>query len=215
MAKRRRRRRAATSAPKRRRRRRNPGGLAPARRVSANPKRRRTRRRRRALASNPRRRRVKRNPGISSARGLVGGIVQGLKDGGAVVLGQVGARKVRGAVTGMLPANLQATVASGIGQIALSIASAVVVSLVARKALPGQSRMISAGAFSETINAALAKTPIAPFLSAFPARRMPVALPAGRGRGVAAWPGAALPRAGVSAWPGMRSVGMPVAAGVL
>jgi hypothetical protein len=155
---------------------------------------------------------VKRNPSIASARGLVGGIVQGLKDGGAVVLGQVGARKVRGAVTGMLPANVQAQVSSGIGQIALSVASAVVVSLVARKALPGQSRMISAGAFSETINAALAKTPIAPFLSAFPSRRV---LPAAR-RGVGAWAGAQLPRqtAGVSAWPTMRTVGMPMNAGM-
>lgn len=216
MAKRRRRRRAATNAPRRRRRRRNPGALARARSVRTNPTRRRHSRRRRHTLGNPRRhRRVKRNPSLGSARGIVGGIVQGLKDGGAVVLGQVGARKVRGAVTGMLPANVQAQVSGGVGAIALSLASAVVVSLVARKALPGQARLISAGAFSETINAALAKTPIAPFLSAYPPRRIALA-PAGRGRpGVAAWPGQpAIPvRAGVAAYPMMRSVGMPINAG--
>lgn len=209
MAKRRRRRRAAvkSNAPRRRRRRvrKNPGALARAR---VNPRRRRRRVRRNPALS---RRRARRNPGVASARGLVGGIVQGLKDGGAVVLGQVGARKVRGAVTGMLPANIQTQVASGFGQVALSVASAIVVSLVARKALPAQSRMISAGAFSETINAALAKTPIAPFLSAYPVRR--VAAPARRG--VSAWTQPAALRAGMSAYPTMRSVGMPVAAGVI
>lgn len=208
MAKRRRRRRAASATPaRRRRRRRNPGALGPARRVLANRRRRSSRRRRRNPGVV---RRVRRNSPFASTRGIVGGIVQGLKDGGAVVLGQVGARKVRGAVTGMLPANLQAQVATGAGQIALSLASAVVVSLVARKALPNHARMIAAGAWSETINAALAQTPIAPLMSAFPARRRVASAPR---RGVAAWPtAAALPagRPGVAAWPMamMRSVGV-------
>ncbi len=63
--------------------------------------------------------------------------MQGLKDGGAVVGGQIAARKIRGAVTGMLPADMQTKVRTGIGHIGLSIASAVTVSLVTRRFLPG------------------------------------------------------------------------------
>lgn len=210
MARRRRRRhrRAAPTLRRRRRRiRRNPGALARAR---VNPRRRRrrtyVRHRRYAVASHRRRRRragYRRNPALlGSARGIVGNIVQGLKDGFAVVGGQVGTRKVRGAITGMLPAATAAKVTSGAGYVALSLASSVVVSLIAKRALPGSARMITAGAFSETINCALAQTPIAPYLSAFPRRR--VATPTLR-----AYPGMRqIPqRAGVSAWPGMRSVG--------
>lgn len=206
-AKRRRRRRraAASTAPKRRRhrRRRNPGALAAgSTRRRLNPTKRR--RRRSAVAKTTRRRR--RNPGIASARGAVGGIVQGLKDGGAVVAGQVVTRKLRGAITGMLPADQQAKMKSGVGYIGLCLLSAVVTSLVAKRALPNYSRLISAGAFSETINAALAQSPTAvKFLSAYPGgtRRLnawpgATALPAGRGN-LAAWP---------VATPGMRVAGV-------
>jgi hypothetical protein len=183
-----------------------------------NPARRRRVRRRRVHSTT--RRRYRRNPSIlGSSRGIVGGIVQGLKDGGAVVLGQVAARKIKGAVTGMLPATAQAQVSSGIGAIGLSLVSAIGASLIAKKALPGQARLIAAGAFSETINQALAQTPVAPFLAG--TTRRPVRLvanPVAARRiagGVRAWPGSGVPaagRTGVAAWP--RSVGMPTNAGM-
>lgn len=214
MAKRRRRRKtAAKAAPRRRRRRvrRNPGGLALARRTRTNP-----RRRRRSHRARVARRRYRRNPG--TARGLVGGIVQGLKDGGAVVVGEVGARKVRGAVTGMLPASVQSQVGTGVGKIGLSIASALAVSLIVKRVMPGQARMVTAGAFAEAINCALSTTPIAPYLAAYPPVRIPAnarALQHANARaalpraGVSAWPGA-----GLSAWPMGRTAGMPMGVGV-
>lgn len=206
---------AKSSAPRRRRRR-----VAVARRASAATPARRRRRVRRAFASNPptRRRRVRRrrtfrrNPGLGSARGVVDNIVQGLKDGATVVGGQVIARKIRGAITGMLPASAQTAVKSGAGYVALTIGSAIAVSLAARKFLPAQARMAAAGAFSEAINAALAQTPIAPYLGAFgPRRIVPVA---GRRPGVSAWPQPRAVAAGVSAWPQPRVVGMPANAGM-
>lgn len=216
VAKRRRRRRAVSKAvaPKRRRRRRtNPGALGRAR---ANPARRR--RRRRVARANPatrRRRRggFRRNPGLSSVSGIVGNVVQGVKDGAAVVVGEIASRKVRGAITGVLPANVQAQVATGAGKIALSIAASLVVSLVARRAMPGQARLITAGAFAESINCALAATPVAKYLAAYPGtgtRRI-------SGARLGAWTGAALPagtarRTPVAAYP-MRSVGMPIQVG--
>jgi hypothetical protein len=194
---RRRRRRHATVA---RRRRRNPGALGAARR--ANP-----RRRRRVHARRHARRRYRRNPGIiGSSRGIVGGIMQGLKDGAAVVGGQVVTRKVSGAVTGMLPASTAATVATGPGKIALSLASAVITAMIARRVLPGQARLITAGAFSETINCALAQSPIAPFLSAYPMRRTNPRVAAYPGTGSSRLIGAG-PR--MAAWPTMRVVGLP------
>lgn len=208
MARRRRRRRhRAALTPRRRHRRRhrrNPGALARAR---VNPPRRRHRRRHRRnpFYGNARRRhrRFRRNPmSLGSARGIVGSIVQGLKDGAAVVGGQVATRKVRGAITGMLPQATAANVSKGIGYVALSLVSSVVVSMVAKRVLPSQARMIVAGAFSETINCALAQTPIAPYLSAYPRRRV----------AMNAWPtpkgitGGAR-AAGVAAWPTMRVAG--------
>lgn len=221
MARRRRRRRAAITTPKRRRRRhvrrRNPGALGAARAVRHNPSRRR-RHRRRTYRANPRRR-YRRNPSLfGTSRGIVGGIVQGLKDGGAVVLGQVAARKIKGAVTGMLPATAQAQVSTGVGAIALSLVSAIGASLIAKKALPGQSRLIAAGAFSETINQALAQTPVAPYLAGTTRRPVRLVTNAGARRiagGVRAWPGAGgtgVRRSGVAAWP--QTIGMPSNAGM-
>lgn len=209
MATRRRRRKSAAPVRRRRRRshvrrharrRRNPGAIGPVRR--RNP-----RRRRRAVARHRRRRR---NPGIASARG----IVQGLKDGAAVVGGQVATRKISGAVTGMLPATMQPKVQTGVGKIGLSLLSAVVTSLIARRALPAQSRLITAGAFSETINCALAQTPIAPFLSAYPhARRLSAYPTSGYNvpAGMSAYPGTGTRRvltAGAPRVPQMRVVGV-------
>lgn len=216
MARRRRRRRTAAIRTTRRRRRRhvrrthrrNPGALGAARH---NPGRRRRRRRHSIAARRHVRRRHRRNPGLlPSGRGIIGNIVQGLKDGTAVVGGQVVARKISGAVTGMLPATTQAKVTTGPGKIALSLVSAVVTSLIARKVLPNQARLITAGAFSETINCALAQSPVAPFLSAYPRRTV---MPR-----VAAYPGTGSSRLlnqgpRVAAYPGMRVVGLPAHVG--
>lgn len=210
------------SAPRRRRRR----AVAVAR-TTARPVRRRrrpvfaanppARRRRRKHAASGKRRRFRRNPGLvpSSARGIVGGIVQGLKDGAAIVGGQVAARKIRGAITGMMPAAQQAGLKSGAGYVGLSLVGAIITSIAAKKLIPTQARMITGGAFSEVINAGLAQTPAAAYLGAFgPSRRL--IAPAAR-RGVAAWPGSgarplAAGRTGMAAWP--KSVGMPSNAGM-
>ncbi len=217
----------AASGTRRRRRRvrRNP--------VAANPPRRRRRRsavtvaRRRqstsvARVTRRRRRRVgfRRNP--PNIRGIVGGVFEGIKTGSAVVVGQTIARKVRGAVQGMLPASIN--VSTGLGQVGVSLAAAVGTT-VAVGFLPSSFRrfgpFIVAGAFSETINAALAQTPIAPYLSAFPNRRVVRVGPGAngaQGRAVAAANGgrvSAWPRAlagNLSAYP--RNAGMPMNAGV-
>lgn len=162
---------------------------------------------------NPRKRRrhhFRRNPGLlpGGARGIANTVMQGLKDGASVVGGQIAARKIRGAVTGMLPAETQASLKTGVGYVALSIASAIGVAIGARKLLPAQARFLAAGAFSEAINAGLAQTPVAPYLGAFaPPRRVLPTRTAGS-RGVSAWPMAGAP-AGLGAWPmpGMRAVG--------
>lgn len=214
----------ASNPARRRRRRRNPSRSVA--RLSANPARRRRRRRRnpgafaRIRRANPRhhRRRRRRNPSMG---GLVGNIVQDLKNGAGVVLGQVAVRKIRGAVTGMLPAATQTTVATGAGHVALSLAAAITASVAARKFAPGYARYVAAGAMSEVLNGVLATTPIAPFLSAFP-RRVPVRVPA---RGVNAWPAApamptALPagrvgaRSGFAAWPVQAGPTMMHSAGI-
>lgn len=203
----------ARSNPTRRRRRRasvrrNPGRFA----LAANPTRRR-RRRRHAVMANPRRvthRRRRRSSGVfrRNPSGIVGALMQGLKDGAGVVGGQVAVRKLRGAVSGMLPADVQAKATTGAGGIALSVVSALAVSMAARKFAPSYARVIAAGAFSETINSVLATTPIAPYLSAWPS-------PGGRPAQLSAYPGAGVKRLpaarGVAAYPHARVVGIPMA----
>jgi hypothetical protein len=71
--------------------------------------------------------------------------------------------------------------------------------------------LITAGAFSETINCALAQTPIAPLLSANPIPRVAPRVAAYPGTGASRLIGAG-PR--MAAWPTMRVVGMPTHAGV-
>lgn len=203
---RRRRKSAARSAPRRRRRR----AVAVAR---ANPPRRRRRRHVVARANPSRRRRgYRRNP----PGGMMGQVTEGLQDGLAVVGGQVIARKLATGVAAMVPTPTNATIQK-VQYVGLRLAAAIGVAMASKKFAPKYSRMMTAGAFSEAINAGLAQTPIAPFLAAIPRRRGNPAL-AGRrinpaiGR-VAAWP-AAIPastaRAGVGAWarrgPGLPSV---------
>jgi hypothetical protein len=118
----------------------------------------------------------------------------------------------------MVPESLRAQLVSGVGQLALKAGAAAVTSYAASRFIPGAARryapFIAAGAWSEVINAGLAQTPIAPYLSAFPVRRPTMRVgPGARGR-VAAYPGTGLPAGTVSAYPlaaypTMRSVGMP------
>lgn len=136
----------ASSAPRRRRR----------RHLRANPPHMRHRRRSR------RRHSFRRNP----PGGLVfGSIVQGAKDGAAVVVGQVVNGKIVGAAQGAFSS--VAALQQPLGKVALNVGAAIMTSIVARKAAPGAyARFIAAGAFSEAINCALAQTPIASYLGA-------------------------------------------------
>jgi hypothetical protein len=135
--------------------------------------------------------------------------MQGLYDGAGVVAGQVATRKAVGAIQGA--AKLATPTAAT--KIALNIAAAAAITVAARKLLPSKfqssARFVAAGAFSEAINVALAQTPIAPYLSAFPRGAGRVAsrigggaLAPGRrvGGAFAAYP-AQLPRPGVGAYP--------------
>lgn len=203
------------AAPRRRRRRRH----AVARARTAAPARRRRRRRAVAsYASNPPRRRRRRRVGLRArARrryrrnpfpggSLVNSAVQGIKDGGAVVAGQIVARKFRGAVTGMMPAEMRGKVASGAGYVALNVLGAIATTMAAKKLLGGRAAtFIAAGAWAEAINGAIAQTPIAPYLSAFPVRRV-VRPGSESGRpvvGHAAYPQARIgARSGFAAYPG-------------
>lgn len=180
--------------------------------ASAAPRRRRRvhHRVRHTITSNPRRRRrARRNP--PSVRGVTGSIVSDLKNGGAVFVGGVATRKIRGAITGMLPAATQTQVAGAAGQVGLSIVGAVVTAMAARKFAGSYAKFVAAGAFAEAIACGVAQTPIAPFLAAFPVRASAprvAAYPAVRAVGVRAYPTTALPvRSGMNAYPTMRSVG--------
>jgi hypothetical protein len=193
---------ASSNPHKKRRRRRH----AVARRASSNPpraaKRRRTRRR---AYRNP--------PMLKSAKGAIGGTISDVGHGFSVVGGQVAVRKVKGAAQGVLPATVN--VSKGLPGVAVTSGAALAVSVLSAMFTPAKYRRAAeffvAGAWSEAINCAIALTPIAPFMSAFPRPGLN-AWPMGGGRrvGVAAWP-AALPRSSgrvnMGAWP-MRSVGM-------
>jgi hypothetical protein len=145
-------------------------------------------------------------------RGIVGTTIDGAKNGTAVLAGQVIARKIRGATQGMLPSSVN--VSSGLGQVGVTLGAAVLTS-IGVGFLPGSLRrfgpFIVAGAFSEAMSSALALTPVAPYLSAFPRSRVirvgPGAARRISGNGVNAWPGAR-----VGAWP-MPNMGLPVSVG--
>lgn len=220
MARRRRRHRrvALASNPRRHRRR-----VHRRRRVAllANPRRRRPHRFSanppRSVAANPRRRhhrrRFRRNPPIGS---IINQLKLAAVDGASVFVGQVATRKLRGAVTGILPATTHAQVTSGVGYAALNLAAASGVAVLAHKFGGRYARLLAAGAFAEAISCAVAQTPVAPYLGAFPPRRVRM-IQGSPGRRVSAgnlraWPAApALPaaaaRSGMAAWPLPRVVG--------
>ena len=192
---------------------------------SSNPsrKRRRSSRKRAAVVVvNPRHamnshhkrgRRHRRNPDMIGAIG--GGALHGITHGAAVVAGQVVARKLKGATQGILPASLN--VSSGMAGVATSAIAALGVTVAHALLTPPKYKTLGAfvvaGAWSEAINQALAQTPIASYLSAFPRSPLRIVNPAARGR-IAAYPRAAL-AAGApafSAYP--RTVGLPANAGM-
>lgn len=106
-----------------------------------------------------------------SVKHIGGGAVDGLVNGGLVVLGQVAARKIRGAAQGVLPATTN--VSSGMAGVVTSLVAAVGVSIATHfvpKRLLSTARAahVVAGAFSEAWNQGIAQTPLAPYMSAFP-----------------------------------------------
>lgn len=127
MAKRRRRRRAATTHRRRRRR-----SVS----LSINRPRRRSRRR------VHHRRRYHRNPGGS---GIVSTIKQGVKDGAMVLVGEVAQGRASALAGKFVP------VGGIAGEAITGIGSAVVVTIAARKFLPGGARFIAAGAFANAV----------------------------------------------------------------
>ena len=134
MATRRRRRRstARRAAPRRRRRRRSVLVLR------ANPRRRRRSVRRRVHH----RRRYRRNPGGS---GIVATIKQGVVDGALVLVGQAAQGRASSLVSRVVP------IGGLPGAAIADVGSAVVITMLARKFLPGRARMVSAGAFSNAV----------------------------------------------------------------
>lgn len=160
-------------------------------------------RRRHAVARVHRRRHARRyrhNPRFG-----VNFLMEGLKDGVAVSAGQLVTKKLGGIAQQYVP-GLSGT--GAVPVIGSSAIAAVVTSLAARQFVPRASRLITAGAFSQVVNAAIAQTPLAGTLglSAWPAPVAPV-------RAVGAWSARpALPAAGVRAWTSARVGGMRVIA---
>lgn len=130
MAKRRRRRRAATTTHRRRRRR--------SVTLSINRPRRRVRRR---YHSNPRRR-YRRNPG---GTGIVATLKQGVKDGALVLVGQAAQGRASALAGKFVP------VGGIAGEAITGLGSAVLVTMAARKFLPGGARFVAAGAFANAV----------------------------------------------------------------
>lgn len=177
-----------------------------------NPPRRRHRVRRytvRSHMSNPRRRSHRRRHARRNPPAIVGNIVSDLQHGLGAWGGLVATRKIRGAITGMLPATAQATVSGTVGKIGLSLVSAIVTSIVARRVLPRHAAFITAGAFAEVIDCGVQATPVGAYFSAYPRlRAYPGTLPApSTGRSVVAGGARALPARGLRAYPLPRAVG--------
>lgn len=129
---RRRRRRHAVATPRRRRRRRSVVTI-----YRANPRRRSSRRRRVTH-----RRRYRRNPG---GTGVLATIKNGAIDGTLVLVGGAVQGRVAGFVAKVVPL-------SGLpGVLVSDVGSAVAVTMLARKFLPGRARMVSAGAFANAV----------------------------------------------------------------
>lgn len=185
MARRRRRRSVARhTAPRRRRRRRSVVVLR------ANPPR---RRRRRAATSHSKRRRYRRNPGISTG-GIVSTIKQGAVDGALVLVGQTAQGRASALVSKVVP------VGGIAGAVIADVGSAVAVTMLARKFLPGRARMVAAGAFANAVRRTIAA--VSPTTAALLGDGEEVSgLPYGAGYEVGGGIGA-YPEVGMGAYPG-------------
>ena len=99
--------------------------------------------------------------GAAALKGAVGGV--------AISVGQLAARKARGALQGALGA--KANVSTGLPGLATTTGAAIALAL-ASTMIPrkhkGLAEFVVAGAFSEAVNFGLAMTPVAPYLGAFP-----------------------------------------------
>lgn len=150
-----------------------------------------------------RRRHHRRNPSFG-----LGFLVSALKDGATISVARVANRKIAGLINQYVP-GLSAT--SPIGTIGAKVLAAAVVGLASRRLLPAYSRLVTAAAMSDAIDAGIAATPLAGYLSAYPRIVRPMV--AGYPRAAGALPAG---RPAVGAWPtmtGRRSVGMPKQAG--
>lgn len=151
------------NAPRKRRR-------SPARAVAmkSNAPVRRTRRRRNPPKTH--RRRYRRNPGLlSSGRGVVGVIKSGVMDGALVLAGETVQNKAVQAISAAIPSFGSTTGALMLRGAAINIGVATAGSLMAKKVVPTQARMITAGLFARAIANCLAGTPLATLLSDYPA----------------------------------------------
>ena len=168
---------------------------------------------RHAMNSHRRRRHHRRNPDLIGSIG--GGALHGITHGATVVAGQVVARKLKGATQGILPSSMN--VSSGMAGVATSAVAALGVTVAHALLTPAKYKTLGAfvvaGAWSEAINQALAQTPIAPYLAAYPRPALRIVTPVRGGR-IAAYPRAAL-SAGAPAFAAYpRTVGLPANAGM-
>lgn len=147
------------------------------------------------------RRRFRRNPPFG-----LGFVMEALKDGATISVARVANRKVAGLLNQYVP-GLAAT--SPVGTIGAKLIAATIIGLASRRLLPKYSRLATAAAMSDAIDAGIAATPLAAYLSAYPRIVRPAV--AGYGR-----PAVTAGRPAVGAWTGQatrRSVGMPMRAG--
>lgn len=149
----------------------------------------------RAYLPNPRRRRrrYRRNPFGGGGGGVVNTLKNGVKDGLVVLASQAVTRRGLTFVTNLNPIKgIAGTAISGLG-------TAVIVSMIGKKALPTWSRLISAAAFAEGIRGIIALTPAAPLFADYNISGGGVDVEDGYG----AWPQipATVQAQGMGAWP--------------
>lgn len=137
-----------------------------------------------------------------------------------VVAGQVVARKIRGALQGVVTTKVN--VSTGLPGLATTLGAAVVGAIAHSHFTPpkhkGIGEAVVVGMFAEAINFGLALTPAAPYLSAYPPRPAVRIVAPARGGRFNAWARGALPGAPMSTGTRFgayaRSVGVPAGAGM-
>jgi hypothetical protein len=136
-----------------------------------------------------------------------------VKDGTAVYLGQVAARKIGNGLNAMIPATV-AQNSPALRGILFRGLGAVVTGIAARKVVPKYAKLVTAGAFAELVNFAVTQNPtLNAFLSGYAS---PMVLRSGTrgwplpGSGVRGY----LPSSGVGAVGAMPLIGLPQTVGV-